>query len=88
MTASILVRYIIGGEIWLNDCGGIAVYYLFYIQFELRAAGDTPECRLDVIFFTSCIVKLYSCITFCSACLILILSNDISHMGIKLISWR
>ena len=41
MMASILVRYIIGGETWLNGFGVIYASYLSDIQFEQLSAGDT-----------------------------------------------
>ena len=52
MMPSILVRYIIGGEKWLHDFGGLAVSYILEIQFERFYAGDTTECGLGIIFFT------------------------------------
>ena len=38
-------------------------------------------------FVTWCIVKLDCYVNLCSACYILIVSNDIIHMGIKMMSW-
>ena len=52
MRSSILVRYLIVGEIWLHDFGGIACYYLSGIQFELLSSGYTTESRLGMVFFT------------------------------------
>ena len=80
MRASILVRYSIGGETWLHDFMGIAVSYVSLIHFERISAVDTTECILGVVFFTWCIVKLYCYFTFYSACLILIVDNDIRHI--------
>ena len=67
--------------------GGIDASYLSDIHFERLSAGDTTECRLGMIFFTWCIVKLYCYVNLCSDFLILIVANYISHMGIKMISW-
>ena len=66
----------------------MVVSYLSDIHFERFSAGDTTESRLSMIFFTWCIVKLYCYVTLFSACHILIVANDISHLGIKMISWR
>ena len=50
--------------------------------------GYTTKCRLGMIFVTWCIVKLYFHVTLCITCNILIVSNDIRHLGIKVISQR
>ena len=47
----------------------------------------TNECRLRIRFVTWFIVKLYCHVTLYITCHILIVSNDIIHMGIKVISW-
>ena len=83
--ASTLVRYVIGGETWLRDFGGLAISYLSDIQFEQIYYGDTTECILGMIFFTWCIVKLYFYFTSYRACFIIIVYNDIIHMGRKMI---
>ena len=75
------------GSQCLHDLGGIYVYYLSYIPFERLDYGYTTECILEMIFVTWCIVKLDCYVTLCSACHILIVANDISHLGIKMISW-
>ena len=68
--------------------GGGDVSYNPYIHFERIYDRDTTECRLGMILFTWIIFKLDCYVTFCSACLIIIVSNDISHMRRKMISWR
>ena len=83
----ILVSYVIDGEIWLYDLGGIYVSYISHIPFERLDYGYTTECRLEMRFVTWCIVKLDCYVTLCSACNILIVANDIKHLGIKMISW-
>ena len=83
----ILVSYVIDGEIWLYDLGGIYVSYISHIPFERLDYGYTTECRLGMRFVTWCIVKLDFYVTLCRACCILIVANYISHMGIKIISW-
>ena len=72
-----------GCIIWV---GGY-VPYLSYIPFERLGDGYTTEFILGMRFFTWCIVKLYCYVTLCSAFNILIVDNDIIHMGIKMISW-
>ena len=69
MRASILVRYVIGGDTRSHDLGGVAASYLSDIHFELISSGDTTECILGVRFFTWIIVKLYWYITFYHACM-------------------
>ena len=61
--AYILVSHIIDGETWLNNLGGIFVSYISYITFERLDNGYTTECRIGMIFFTWCIVKLDCYIT-------------------------
>ena len=78
-----LVSYVIDGEIWLHDLGEISVSYLSDIPVEQLNDGYTTECRLVMIFVTWCIVKLYCYVTLSIACHILIVANDISHLGIK-----
>ena len=81
------MRYVIYRETWLHDFWGIAVSYISDINFERLAAGDTTECRIGVISVTWCIVKLYCYVTLCRACMILIVYNDIIHLGEKYIFW-
>ena len=50
--AYILLSYVINGEIWLYDLGGISVSYISDIPFERLDEGYTTECRLGMIFFT------------------------------------
>ena len=85
--AYILASHVIDKETWLNDLGGGYVSYLSYTPFERLDDGYTTECRLGMIFFTWCIVKLDYYVTLCSDCHILIVANDSIHMGIKMISW-
>ena len=66
--------------------GGVDVSYYSGTPFEQLDDGYTTECRLGMIFVTWCIVKLYFHVTLCIACHIITLSNDIIHMGIKVIS--
>ena len=87
MRAYILVINVIDGEKWLHDLGEIIVSYNSDTSFERLDDRYTTECRLGMRFFTWCIVKLYYHITLCIYFHILIVSNDISHMGIKVISW-
>ena len=86
MRAYDLVSCVIGGEIWLHDLGSISVCYLSDTLFEGLDDGYTTNCRPGMRFVTWCIVKLYCYITLCRAFHILIVANDISHMGIKTIS--
>ena len=88
MRAYILVNHVIDGETYLHYLGGIYVSYLSYIPFEPLDDGYTTECILGMIFVTWCIFKLYCYVTLVSACHILSVANYISHMGIKMISWR
>ena len=81
------MSYVIDGEKLLHDLGGVAVYYISDIHFELLDAGDTTKFIRGMIFFTWCIVKLNCYFTFFGACIILFVVNDIIHMGIKMISW-
>ena len=85
MRAYILVIYVINGETWLHDLGQITVSYLSDIPFERLDDGYTTECRLVMRFFTWCIFKIDCYVTLCNYCSILVVSNDISHMGIKII---
>ena len=79
--ASILVRYVIRGDTWLNDFGGIDVFYLSDTHFEILSSGYTTGCRLGMIFVTFCIIKLDFYVNFCIACIIIIVANDTSHLG-------
>ena len=81
-----LVSHVIYGETWLHDLGGISVSYNSETPYERLDDGYTTECRPGMIFFTWCIVKLYCNVNLCITCHILIVSNDIIHMRIKLIS--
>ena len=71
----------------LNKLGGVYVSYHSDTTFERLDYGYTTECRLGMIFVTWCIVKLYCHVTLCITFHILIVSNYISHLGIKVISW-
>ena len=82
-----MLSHVIDGDTWLNYLGGGYVSYLSYIPFYRLDDGYTTECRLGIIFFTWCIVKLNVFVTLCRACNIIIVSNYIIHMGIKIISW-
>ena len=82
MRASILVRYVISGEKWLHDFGGISVFYLSGIQFEQLVCLDSTECRPKIIFVSWCIIKLD--FNLCRAFLIRNVNNDISRLGRKL----
>ena len=86
MGVFISVSCVIDGDTWLNDSGWLAVYYLSDITPERLDDGYTTECRIGMIFVTGCIDKLYYHVTLCISCHILIVSNDISHLGIKVIS--
>ena len=79
--------HVIDGVTWLYGLGGIDVYYNSDTPFERLDDGYITECILGMIFVTWCIVKLYFHVTLCITCHILIVSNDIRHMGIKVISW-
>ena len=81
------MSHVIDGETWLHDLGGLAVSYLSDIPYGLLDDAYTTECRLGMIFVTWCIVKLYCYVTLCSACHILIVANDIRHLGITMTSW-
>ena len=81
------MSHVIYGETYLNNLGGVSVSYTSYIPIERIAYGYKTECRLWMRFVTWCIVKLDCYVTLCSACNILIVANNISHMGIKIISW-
>ena len=83
MRAYILVSCVINGDTWLNDLGGLDVSYDSDKPFERLDYGYRTECRLGMRFVTWCIVKLDFYVNLCSTFLILVLSNDISHMGIK-----
>ena len=83
-----MVRRLINGDIWLHDLGGIDVSYHSDKPFEQLDDGYTTDCRLGMIFVTWCIVDLYCHVTLCINFHILIVYNDIIHMGIKVISWR
>ena len=83
MRESILVKYLICGETWLHDFGGIYDSYISDIYFELITAVDTTECRLDMIFGTWCIFSLNYYVAFCSNYIILVVAKYINHLGIK-----
>ena len=72
MRASSLARYVIVGETWLNDFGGLSASYFSDIHFERLADGYTIECRLGIIFVTWCIAKLNCHVNFCHTCLLII----------------
>ena len=81
------VSYVIDGETWFYDLGGLAVYYLLDTFFEWPDDGYTTECRLGIRFLTWCVIKLYCYVPLCRACNILIVANNIIHLGIQMISW-
>ena len=54
-----MVSYVIDGNTWLHDLGGLDVSYHSEKPFERIEYGYTTECRLGMIFVTWCIVKLY-----------------------------
>ena len=78
-----MVGYVINGETWLHDLGGVDVSYISDIPFEILDYGYTADCILGIIFVTWCIVKLYFYVDLCSACHILILDNDIIRLEPK-----
>ena len=77
----------IDGNTWLHYLGGLDVSYHSDTPFELLDNGYTTECRLGMRFVTWCIVKLYCHVTLCITCHILVVYNDIIHLGIKVILW-
>ena len=87
MRVYIFVDRVIDGEMWLHDLGGVDVSYHSDTPFERIDDGYTTECRPGMIFVTWFIVKLYCHVTLCINFHILIVYNDISHLGIKVISW-
>ena len=87
MRAYIFVNSLIDRETWLHYLGGLDVTYNSDTPYERLDDGYTTECRLGMRFVTWCIVKLYCHVTLCITCHILIVFNDISHLGIKVISW-
>ena len=87
MRANILVSCVIDGKTWLHNLGGIGVSYHSDTPFERLDEGYTTKCKLGIRFFTWCIVKSYYHGTLCITFHILIVSNDIIHQGIKVISW-
>ena len=78
---------VIDGETWFHDLGVLDVSYNSDTPFEQLDDGYTTECRIGIIFVTWCIVKLYCHVTLCITCHILIVSNNIIHLVIKVISW-
>ena len=84
----ILMSYVIYGETWFHDLGGLAVEYIPDTTFEYLDDGYRTECILKMRFFTWCIVKLYCHVTLFSAFHVLIVANHIIHMRIKIISWH
>ena len=72
----------------MHNLGGISVSYLSYIPLERIDDVYTTECRLGMRFVTWCIFELDCYVTLFSVCNILNVANYISHMGIKMISWR
>ena len=82
-----MVSHIIDGETWLHDLGGLDVSYRSNTPFERVDDGYTTECRLGMRFVTWHIVKLYCHVTLCITFHIIIVSNDIIHLGIRVISW-
>ena len=78
---------VIDGETWFHDLGVLDVSYNLDTPFEQLDDGYTTECRIGIIFVTWCIVKLYCHVTLYITCHILIVSNNIIHLVIKVISW-
>ena len=85
MRAYILVSYAINVETQFRDLGWISVSYLSDIPFEQLDDGYTTECKIVMRFVTWCIFKLDCYVTLYSYYHVLIVANDISHMGIKTI---
>ena len=81
------MSYVIYRGTWLHDLGGLAFSYILDIPFERLDGGYTTEFRIGMVFFTWCIIKLDCYVTLCISSHILIVANNISHMGIKMISW-
>ena len=88
MRAYILVINVIYMETWLHDLGLLDVSYHSETPFELPDDRYKTECRLGMRFVTWCIFQLYCHVTLCINFHILILYHYISHLGIKVISWR
>ena len=78
---------VIDGETCLHGLREVYFSYLSYIPFEQLDDGYIPEFVLGMVFVTWCIVNLDCYVTLCSAFRILIVANDISHLGIKMIPW-
>ena len=77
-----------------NRWGDMVAWYMWTwcfwysdTPFERIDDGYITECKLGMIFVTWCIVKLYFYVNLCITCHIIILSNYIIHMGIKVIFW-
>ena len=82
-----MVSHVIDGEAWLHDLGGGDVSYHSDTHFEQIDDGYKTKCRLGMRFVTWCIVKLYCHVSLCINFHILIISNNIIRLGIKVISW-
>ena len=80
-----MVSYVIDRGTWLHDLGGLDFSYIIDIPFERLDGGYTTECRIGMVFFTWCIIKLDCYVTLCISSHILIVANNISHMEIILI---
>ena len=85
--AYILVSYVIDGETWSHDLGGLSVSYISDIPFERLYDGYTTDCRLGIRYVSLCIIMLDCYVTLCITCHMLIVANNIIHLGIKMISW-
>ena len=71
----------------MHGLGELVVSYHSETPFEVLDDRYTTECRLGMMFVTWFIVKLYWHVNLCITCHILIVSYDIHHMGIKVVSW-
>ena len=87
MRAYILVSHVINWETWLHALGMLYTSYNSDTSIEQLDDGYKTECRLRMSFFPCCIVKLYCHVSLCVNFHILIVSNYIIHLGIKVISW-
>ena len=85
MRAYILVCRVFYEETWFHDLGELAVSYHSDTPFEQLDDRYTTECRIGTNFFNWCIVKLYLHVPLCITFHMLIVYNDIIHLGIKVI---
>ena len=71
----------------MHNFGGRVVTYLSDIPYEQLASEDTTDNRLGLRFGIRRMFKLYLYVTFLSDCIILVVANDISNLGSKIISY-